>query len=71
MKSKKKLMCEKHDFEKLYFCSEESCQLALCPECYFEEHLGHPKKKLKDVYEKRKRVLDDKMEALDKTLSKL
>ena len=31
---------------------------AICPECFIEDHEGHEKKKLKDLYEEKMRLID-------------
>lgn len=56
---------------KSYYCLAESCQRPLCPDCYIEEHLGHPKKPLKAVYEKKRREIDSAMETFDQKFAQL
>ena len=62
-------MCKNHEYVKTYFCLEEGCQMPLCPDCYFDDHLGHPKKSLKAVYEERKREVEATMGTFDQKLS--
>lgn len=63
--------CEKHDLDHLYFCLEESCQVPLCPDCYIDDHFGHPKQSAKVAYEERKRELGDVLATQEKKFDKL
>ena len=65
------MKCEKHGFDKLYFCLADDCQEPTCPDCYFEEHVGHPKKSLQAVYDERKREVDGVIDTLDEQVSEL
>ena len=68
MQLRKDTNCEKHDLDKKYFCEDEGCQEALCPECYYENHTGHPKKLLKTIYQEKKREVQDVLEDLGVTI---
>ena len=50
--------CKKHELKKSYYCTKISCMKAICPECFIEDHEGHEKKKLKDLYEEKMRLID-------------
>ena len=63
------LRCENHRLEKVYFCLEESCRKPLCPDCYFDEHLGHPKKLFIDEYTERKHEVESTMGTFNQKLS--
>ena len=43
--------------------------MPLCPDCYIDDHLGHPKKLFKAVYEERKREVEATMGTFDQKLS--
>ena len=55
------LKCEDHSLDKVYFCLAETCQVPLCPDCYIDDHLGHPKKLFRTVYEERKHEVEATM----------
>ena len=65
------MSCKTHKLEKCYYCIQETCLKAVCPECYLEDHLGHQKTNLKDFQEQTKKIVDDAMETLDKKISEL
>lgn len=60
--------------------------MSLCPDCYIDEHLGHPKKRLEEVYnvtmkridehydlfkENKEKALRDKIRTADAEITKL
>ena len=44
IKMDRHLTCKLHGLDKCYFCTNQGCQKALCPECFMEYHIGHTKK---------------------------
>ena len=71
LKLKQHLKCETHSINKIYFCLAESCQTPLCPDCYIEEHLGHPKTPFKAIYDAKKREVVSAMDTFDQKFSQL
>ena len=57
--------CEIHDLSKTLFCMDEGCKFALCYECYIEQHIGHQKAKLEDVWEANKSSATAALEFLE------
>ena len=33
--------------------------MSLCPDCYIDEHMGHPKKRLEEVFKASKKRIDE------------
>ena len=63
--SSEALLCSKiHYSPKSYYCIEASCMKAVCPECYIEKHEAHEKKKLKDLYEEKKKLIERSLKPL-------
>ena len=48
--------------DKVYYC--QTCIVALCPECFIEEHIGHQRLILKKVYEERKKSILEALEPI-------
>ena len=48
--------CQMHGFERTHYCVD--CTKALCPECILEEHEGHQRKKVAEVYKEKKEQFD-------------
>ena len=66
MQFRSNIKCAKHPcYDKVYFCLGERCQKSVCPDCYLDEHSGHPKKSLEAAYEERKRQVNGVVETLD------
>ena len=61
--------CLKHDLEQIYFC--ETCQSVICPECLIEEHMGHKRRILKEVYEERKNEIKCCVNSLNQKIDEL
>ena len=51
-----------HDMKLCYFCLD--CDQSLCPDCYIEDHLGHSKRRLKDVFAEKKSLIKESLEEL-------
>ena len=49
-RARKKEQCNKHEQLKSYYCIKSTCMMALCPECFIEDHNGHDRKKVKELY---------------------
>ena len=49
-----------HALDHVFYCV--GCKVSLCPDCYIEEHMGHPKKRLEDVYGATKKRIDEHYE---------
>ena len=60
----KHLRCKLHDLEKCYFCMNEECLKPLCPDCFMENHIGHKRRKITEVYREKKEEVDAVMEPL-------
>ena len=54
--------CKMHDMKLFYFCLD--CDQSLCPDCYIEDHLGHSKRRLKDVFAEKKSLIKESLEEL-------
>ena len=50
--------CKDHDCPKSIYCLKSTCLEAFCPECFLEDHQGHEKKKVKELYEEAKKMVD-------------
>ena len=68
---KKNLMCEKHNLEKIHFCMDEGCKKALCSDCFIEEHIGHKKRRVAEVYLESKKKIDAALLPLQTMISEL
>ena len=51
-----------HDMRLCYFCLD--CDQSLCPDCYMEDHLGHSKRRLKDVFADKQSLIKESLEEL-------
>ena len=50
--------CKDHDCPKSIYCLDPSCEEAVCPECFLEDHKGHERMKVKELYEDVKKKID-------------
>ena len=65
----KHLTCQLHELDKVLYC--ETCAVALCPECFMDDHFGHARKNLKKVYEERKSLILTALEPFQKRIEEL
>jgi len=49
----------------------DKCLKPLCPDCFIENHIGHKRRKIIDVYREKKEEVDAVMEPLCKGISEL
>ena len=70
-KLKKSLKCQDHGIEKTFYCMDERCKRALCPECFILGHIDHKKRRVAEVYDESKLKLKTLIEPLERTSREL
>ena len=61
---RKKDVCKVHRTDKIFYCID--CAKPVCPVCFYEleEHRGHQKKMLEEVFEEKKDSLSTQLQKL-------
>ena len=71
MKMEKHITCRLHNLDKCYFCMNEGCMKALCPDCFIEDHIGHKKTNFRTVFSEGKQKVSAAIEIIDEKIVQL